>query len=345
MFGKLFGPPAPRTVRLEPDGIEITATGRQTILDAALEAGVAYPHSCRAGGCGTCKCRLIDGKVKERTDKSYVLSAEELRSGFILGCQSVPKGDVVVEVALEAASGGPIESVDATVVALEPLTHDIGRLRLELDQPLVWAAGQYADLFHPEGADAPRSYSFATAPPPDGGRELEFHVRRVPGGTFSNWLLDSARPGLRLEVRGPYGDMTLRPGARPLLCVAGGSGLAPIKALLEQAEIEGADRPVRLLFGARSQADLYGERWLTAMAARWRAPFSWWPVLSEEPPESDWTGRRGLVTDHIEAALEGTTDIHAYLAGPPPMVDAGLAALAQAGVAPESVRFDRFEGQ
>lgn len=309
---------------------------RETLLQAALREGLAFPHSCRVGGCASCKCRLVSGKVRELTQSSYVLSDDELDQGYILACQAVPQTDVRIEVDLSAV---PVRrQVGGRIVAQERLTHDIVQLRVQLDEALAYKAGQFADLTLDSLPGVARSYSFATPVQPDA--QVSFFVRKVPGGRFSTHVVDHDLSGQRLTVQGPAGDFWLRPSVAPLLMVAGGSGLAPLLAMLTDARAQGVVRPVTLLFGARQQADLYGLATLAALAQAWPASFRVVPVLSAEAPGSAWPGARGLVTDLLpDAVLPGT---HAYLCGPPAMVDAARAALLRHGVAEADIHADRF---
>jgi NAD(P)H-flavin reductase/ferredoxin len=322
-----------------------------TVLEAALRQGVPFPHSCRVGTCGTCKCRLVAGKVSELTDKAYVLTGEEIRAGFVLACQSLARTDLELELpqplpAPEQAPP-PVVHTAGTIAALRPLTHDILELVVDVDQPVTYRAGQYAEIFVPgvieDETRETRSYSFASAPGSEPVKRVSFYVRRVPGGSFTRWLFDEAKPGQRLEGHGPYGDFWLRPADAPILCIAGGSGLAPIKALLEQAAHEGVTRDARLFFGARRREDLYAAAELDELAQRWCGRFEFVPVLSGESDDSDWSGERGFVTEALRCRVGGEiAGHHVYLCGPPPMVDAGLAVVRDAGVPEAHVHFDKF---
>ena len=183
-----------------------------------------------------------------------------------------------------------------------------------------------------------RSYSFATPAQPNA--QVSFFVRQVPQGVFSGHVHTQPLVGQRVSVQGPAGDFWLRPGEGPLLCVAGGSGLAPLLALLQGALDSGVQRPVRLVFGARTQADLYALDEIAALAQAWPLPFDFVPVLSQEPEGSDWPGARGLVTLALGARPEPATQ--AYLCGPPAMVDAVEAHLVAQGVARADIHADRF---
>jgi len=333
MFSLLFGK-KPASARI--NGKPVSVQTKETILQAALREGIDFPHSCRVGGCAKCKCRLVDGKVKRLTQFGYVLSEEELKDGVILACQSVPIGDVSVEVYVEKATTA--QAVAGTIVEQEQLTHDIARLRIQLTQPINFRPGQFATL---ELADLPgvrRSYSFASPVTPDG--QVSFFVRKLPGGRFSSYVNERKLLGHSITVNGPHGDFWLRESDRPLLMVAGGSGLAPILAMLEQSIDSQPHRNVTVLFGARTQQDIYCRQELARIANRWAGHFKHVTVLSAEPEASDWRGVRGMLADVVGAYC--APNCEAYLCGPPPMVDTVLAALDAAGLSPRDIRIDRF---
>lgn len=313
----------------------------ETVLNAALRHGFAFPHSCKAGGCGTCKCQLISGSVRELTDKSYLLGKEELDAGFILGCQSIPKNDVVVRVPVNPLAN---QFSAGTLRRQIPLTGDISEIVISLDDSLRYLPGQYASVTA-LGTELPaRCYSFAHAAPETGTEEISFFVRRIPGGGMSNWLLDPASLNQRVELQASLGEFHLRDADGPLLCIAGGSGLAPLVALLEgAAETAAINRPVFLLMGARTQRDLYYQDEIMALASRWQAPFDFIPVLSEEPADSDWRDGRGWVTDAITA--ERCVGAQGYLCGPPPMIDAAINVMNSLGMTNDAIYFDKFSDQ
>ncbi len=319
------------------NGRPIDVGPRETLLQAAQRQGVAIPYSCRVGGCGTCKCRLISGRVKELTETGYILSDEELAQGVILACQSVPQTDVRIEV--DVAAQPSRRSASGRVIGQRRLTHDIMALDVQLDQGLPYKAGQYAQLSIGALPGVSRNYSFASPVRPDA--RLEFFVRKVPQGLFSTLANEHDIIGQPVQVDGPLGDFWLRAAAVPLLFVAGGSGLAPVLAMLQDAVETGADqRPATLLFGAREQRDLYALDEIAAISRRWRGGLRFVPVLSEERDDTDWSGAHGLVTDHILDALLPET--HAYLCGPPTMITTAVALLEQHGVRRSHIHADSF---
>lgn len=322
-------------------GQPFTLEPRETVLNGALRAGIGFPHSCKVGGCGACKCKLVSGKVRELTDKSYLLSREDIREGYILGCQSIPVENVTVE--LPAAVAG-CKRVTGEIVASRALTHDISEIVVHLEERLSYLPGQYASV-RALATDIPaRCYSFAHRCAAEGQREVSFFVRQVPQGRMSHWLLGPGVVGQRVELTGSMGDFFLRPGTQDLLCVAGGSGLAPLIALLEGAlGTSDARRNVHLLMGARTQRDLYYLDEIEALRRQWKADFRFVPVLSEEPAGSDWKGLRGWVTEAVTP--ERCMNAQGYLCGPPPMIDACTSRMTGHGMAGSSIYFDKFSDQ
>lgn len=339
---------ADHTLDIQPAGLKLKSNTKSTILQAALDQAVAFPHNCRVGGCATCKCKLISGRVREMTDKSYVLNSDELKQGYILACQSVALTDVTIEVTIGEHAVHPIVHTAGEITRLTRLTHDIMNVEVKLDKPAMYTAGQYAEIFVPDvvknGTRTARSYSVASAPGAATETDaLSFFIRHVPGGEFTEWLFNKATVGTRLEGHGPYGDFWLRPGTAPLICIAGGSGLAPVLALLEQARIERITRDVVLFFGARAQRDLYCLQRIEELARTWMGRFEVVYVLSSEPENSGWEGRRGFVPEHMQAVVgHRAREHHAYLCGPPVMLDACIKWLEDAGVGPSNIHFDKF---
>lgn len=331
----------PRLIKIEGIDTPIEVNGKETILNAALRQGIGFPHSCRVGGCATCKCRLMEGKVKELTESAYVLSEEELDQGYILACQSVPRSNLSIRLdpVGTANSDAVPRNVSGVVSGQRRLTHDICALTLQLDSPLEYTAGQYALLSVPTVIDEARSYSFATPATKEGTSSIEFFIRQVPGGTMSSWAQGNIVK-TPITLQGPFGDFYLRESQQPILCIAGGSGLAPIKALLEEALHCRNPRPVTFLFGARTQADLYCLESIQKLQQQWAGEFNFVPVLSEEPSDSNWTGLRGLVTD----VLTQYTQPHAqaYLCGPPAMLDAAETVLQNLGLPQDQIFSDKF---
>lgn len=329
----------------------ITVKAGQNLLAAALEAGLDWPHDCRVGSCGTCGCSLKSGKIKALSDFTYVLTAEQLRDGVILACQTALKSDVEVEVALGSGRAGVATAKRQAVLAkTRPLTHDILELTLACREPLPDGiiAGQYAEISY-QGLSKPRSYSFAKLPANEKDKELTFYVRHVPGGEFTDWLFAEDRTNARLTVALPFGSFRLHDSDAPMICIAGGSGISAIKAILEHACAGGAARDAYFLFGARAQRDLYCHAEMRDIKAKWSKDhvFDLVEVLSNEPEDSGWSGPRGFVTEYlrtsyIESKRLDVAKCQGYLCGPPPMIDAGIELLVKSGMAEDQIFYDKF---
>ncbi len=338
-------PGSSKTARI--NGRALTVEPNETVLQAALRSGIEFPNSCRVGGCATCKCRLVEGKVNELTETGYILTGEELRAGTILACQSVPLTDIAIDVDLSRSRS--YETRHGVVVGRELLTHDIAQLTVQLDVAgqgaFDYLPGQYARIAvgaPGEGGEVFRNYSFAT--PPNAEGRVTFFVRKVPGGAFSPRVVDGDVVGQPVRVEGPLGDFRLHEGDGALLFVAGGSGLAPIVAMLKAAVAAGETRDATLLFGARTQRDLYALEEIAAIGRSWKGRFEFVPVLSHEPEGSGWQGARGLVSEAIAGALSAG-GAQAYLCGPPAMIDAATEVLLARGVKAGEIFADRFTTQ
>lgn len=340
-------------VRVEGADVSFEVSHGETILAAALRSGIDFPHSCRVGGCAACKCKLKRGEVRALTDASYILSAEDLATGHVLACQSVPRGDVVVEVAEEIGfwgSGGPvIQRVGGRVQGLTRLTRDIMEVRLELDGPVAYRAGQYMELRVPGEVEEARSYSCATAIQEASGMtgELVFHVRRVEGGVMSGWVHERAKEGARVEVRGPFGRFGWKRAQAnaPIVVMAGGSGMAPLLAMFEAAGEEERRREVLFFYGARSEEDLYELAVLEAIQMQWDASFTYVEVV--EHASEGWFGERGLVTQSFARAMkEGRcgpqSGAQIYMCGPPGMIDEAERIAMEYGWEASHIHHDRF---
>ncbi|TGL06686.1 flavodoxin reductase [Leptospira bouyouniensis] len=316
--------------RVKINGVELYAKADENILSAAIRQGFDFPHSCRVGGCATCKCQLVAGKVKELTETGYILSDEELDEGYILACQSIPKTDVEIRVTGK-------ETITGKITNQKNLTHDICEITIQLERPLTYIAGQYVSLTI-EGLNVERNYSIAN--PPNQKGIVTFIIRKVPDGKLSNYIFDYNLAGKSIKLKGAFGDFYLRDSKRPILMIAGGSGLAPILAILKQGILARTKRPLTLLFGAKTKEDLYKLKEIQKIGKEWKGKFTFIPILSDEPKKSSWKGQRGYVTNLIKEHINNTTE--AYLCGPPPMVDTAKKELVQCGISKRSIYADRF---
>lgn len=326
-------------ITLEGHDAPVPVAPGDTILASLLRAGIAFPFSCQAGNCGTCKCELVSGDVLELGHSEHALSADEHAKGIILACRTQVWDDTVVRrIDAEELVMHPSRVMRCRVLEVQALTHDIRgvRLAVEAGGPLTFSPGQYAEVEFAPGLS--RHYSMANTPEEP---ELVFHVRHMPGGRTSAHVATRLKVGDRVKVSGPLGVSYLREHHRgPVLLVAGGSGLAPIQSILCTLLRRGHEAPVRLYFGVRSERDVYHEALLKDLAAQ-HPRFDYQVVLSEQ---IGVRGRRyGLVHEAIDLSL--APDAMAYLAGPPVMVEAASALLRCHGLGPRQIHADAFYDQ
>ena len=322
---------------LEGDTTFTVASG-ETVLDAALRQQVALPHDCRFGGCGTCRVKLVKGRVQYE-EQPFALGDEDVARGEAIACQARPCSDLVLSVAPPLRCSPPTRA-RAVVKDVAALAHDVMHLQLSLpnEPQLVYQAGQYMNVLL--GDDRHRSFSMASKP---GSGLVDFHVRRIAGGRFTDRALAALRPGDVLDVEVPLGQFRYhREDERPIAMLATGTGLAPLKAMLEALMDDADCPPVSLYWGMRDQDGLYLHDRIPAWAER-LYDFRYVPVLSR--PGAGWSGRTGYVH---QALLEDQPDLseHAvYLCGSPNMVaDARSAAIAH-GADPQYVYADAFTFQ
>jgi len=328
-----------RRVEIRPARLAIEVPEGRTILEVALAQGIAYPHGCRSGRCGSCKSRLIAGEVDLLDHTRFALSDAEKAQGLILACRALPKTDGTVAWfgGDEEVADHPLRRLRCRVVGIEDATHDIKRVRLAVEAggPFTFTAGQYARVTFPLAPT--RDYSMANWPAEP---ELEFHIRRVPGGSATARIHALLKLGDPFTVEGPFGSSHLREKhAGPILCVAGGSGVAPIKSILETALAHGMKQPIHVYFGARAERDLYLVDHFEGLEAR-HSNLTFTPVLSEAPSQLRW--RTGFVSDAVGQDLQDLDGWKAYVAGPPAMVDAAMAVATARGLRPQDLHADVF---
>lgn len=326
------------TVTIRQHRRPIMVENGQTILDAALAQNVPYPHGCQSGNCGTCKSRLYGGDVEMAPYSEYALSAGEKADGLVLACRAVPRSDVEVGwLGMDETVLHPRRLLLCRVTTLDSVTHDTKRVRLEIENggPFAFSAGQYARVSF--GGHPPRDYSMANRPDDP---VLEFHVRQMAGGASYRYVAERLGLGEVARVEGPFGSSFLRERhTGPIIAIAGGSGLAPIKSIVETALALGMRQPIHLYFGVREERDVYLEDHFLALAAR-HSNFNFIPVISHP---SAATGRRaGMVHDAVDADHDSFDGRKAYLAGPPAMVEAATALLHARGMRREDIHADAF---
>ncbi len=310
----------------------------ETILSAALRQGVAYPHGCQSGNCGACKSHLIGGDVELSPYSEFALTEEERAGGLILACRAVPWEDCEVGwLDTDETVVHPRRQLDCRVARIEDATHDIRRIWLTVERggPYLFSAGQYARVTF-DGMPS-RDYSMANRPDEP---NLEFHIRHVPGGATSGFVGTGLKVGDHVSVEGPFGMSYLRElHAGPILAMAGGSGLAPILSICRTAAAKAMQQPIHVLFGVRDERDVYLERPLRELCQA-NANMDVECVLSE--PTSA-TGRpTGFLHDRVAARFADFDGWKAYLAGPPPMVEAAQKLLENRGMLTRDIHADAF---
>ena len=330
-----------RHMMLRPDNRIVAVRSGETILDAALREGAPFPYECRNGGCGKCACTLVSGEVDHGPHQESALSAADRAAGRVLACSATPRTDVEIEYVPTATPGGIRPRVyDAVVASLELAAPGVMIVHLDVDgEPPAFYAGQYLNILLPEDG-ATRSFSFATAP--HHGRRIELQIRRIPGGRFTTHVFETMKVGDRVRFEAPLGSFFLREESdKPIIFVAGATGFAPVKSMVEHAFATGMKRDMVLYWGTRTLEDMYArelcERW-----AREHANFRFVPVLSDPLPEARWTGRTGLVHEAILEDYPSLAGTQVYACGSVAMVEAAHPAFVARGLTQDDCFSDAF---
>ncbi len=329
-------------VTIKPSGHEFWVETGESILEAALRAGCMLPYGCRNGACGVCLGKIMAGEVDYPAGQPPALSADQRAAGKALFCQARPGSDLVIEVReISALRDIVVKTLPCRVVGMDRLAPDVMRLYLKLpaSERLQFLAGQYISILLREG----RRRDFSLANPPHADECLELHVRKAPGGEFTTFVFEQLKEKAILRFQGPLGSFFLREDSlRPIIMVAGGTGFAPIKSMLEQAFYKGILRPIHCYWGARARQDLYLHELPEAWAEK-HAHLTYTPVLSEPKPEDEWEGRTGWVHAAVAADYPDLSAHELYLSGPPPMIAAAKTAFAAQGLAEEHLYYDSFD--
>jgi toluene monooxygenase electron transfer component len=328
------------TIQIDGGAAFSMRADEDSLLRGALRAGVGLPHECSVGGCGACRFEIVAGAMADLWPAAPGLSERDRKRGKHLACQSLPQGDCTIKVRCDDAYKpvrAPLRG-SARVLQHRLLSADMLELTLMRDAGADFLPGQYA-LLYPPGTPGARAYSMANLGNAEG--RWQFIVRRVPNGCGSNALFDRVAVGDTLTLDGPYGHAYLRGGEeREVVCIGGGSGLAPMLSVARGALREG--RRVHFFYGARGSADLAATADLDALEREHPALLSRTTVLSL--PDASWSGATGFVHEHLEAVLGADLPRHAfYFAGPPPMIEALQTLLMHQRQVPfEQIHFDRF---
>ncbi len=332
------------SVKVEPSGHQFNVEAGETVLEAALRQGVALPYGCRNGACGACLGKLLSGEVSYPEGSPPALGDAEQAAGQAVLCQAVAESDLVIESReAEQAQDIEVKILPSRIAVMQRLNHDVMLLKLKLPETerMQFLAGQYIDILLKDGRR--RSFSLANAPHDDD--YLVLHIRHIEGGDFTGEVFDKMQLKDILRIEGPHGQFCLREDSnRPLIFMAGGTGYAPIKGMLDHMLAMGIQRPVHLYWGARAREDLYLHQEAEALAAL-HDNIRYTPVLSEPKDSDNWTGRTGYVHDAILEDYPDLSEYEIYAAGPPAMVYAGRDALPAHGLDLSRYYSDAFEFQ
>ena len=328
---------------IEPLGQTIEIEEGQTILEAALRAGIYLPHACCHGLCATCKVDVLDGEVEHGDASSFALMDFEREEGKCLACCATVEDDITIEAEIEEdpdAQNLPVQDFAGTVSRIESLTPTIKGVWVKVDHPVEFQAGQYVNL-HLPGDIGSRAFSIAS--PPSSANEVEFNVRIVPGGEATTYIHEQLQVGDELNFSGPYGRFFVKKSANvPVIFMAGGSGLSSPRSMILDLLEENPEQQITLVYGQRTREELYYHEEFEALAEKYPS-FRYVPALSDEPEGSDWAGARGFVHEAAVEAFENDFRDHkAYLCGPPMMIDACITALMQGRLFERDIYTEKF---
>ncbi len=335
-------------VTVQPAARSFVVERDEAILPAAIRQGIGLPYGCRDGACGSCKSRLVEGRVIHGAHQLKALSVAEEEAGFILTCCATPQTDCVIEArSVPGAGEYPVLRMPSRVLSIDRPAPDVAVIRLQLpaNQNLQYRAGQYVEFILRDGAR--RSYSMANAGHALGSPPaIELHLRHMPGGVFTDHVFGAMKVKDILRMEGPFGSFFLREdSAKPMILLASGTGFAPIKAIVQQLQHQGSQRPAVLYWGGRRRADLYQHDWCEQAAAE-MPNLRYVPVLSEPAAEDAWAGRTGFVHLAVMADLADLSGRQVYACGAPVMVDAAQRDfVARCGLPAEEFYADSFTSE
>jgi CDP-4-dehydro-6-deoxyglucose reductase len=335
------------TVTVQPSGRLFNVERDQVILAAAINQSIGLPYGCKDGACGSCKSKLLEGRVIHGAHQDKALSEAEEAQGYILTCCATPQTHLILENKQVAAAGQyPVLKMPVRVTTITRPAPDVAILKLQIpaNSPLQYHAGQYIEFILRDGSR--RSYSMASAPHSLPQAGLELHIRHMPGGKFTDHVFSAMKEKEMLRIEGPFGGFFLREEShKPMILLASGTGFAPIKAILEHVKDQGIEREMHLYWGCRSRVDLYAHEW--AQQATVEMPhLKYIPVLSDAKPEDAWQGRTGLVHRAVLADWPDLSGHQVYACGAPVMVESAQRDfVAQAGLPEEEFFADSFTSE
>jgi len=329
------------TITLLPSGHTFQAKSSQTIVEAAMDAGVHLPYGCRNGACGACKGKVVAGKVHLEDYQSSVISEDEIKNGMTLFCRAIALENLTIEIKELAITNNIRPKIfPVRVESLEALTDDVMLMKLKLPSTdkLQFVAGQYLEFLLKDG----KRRAFSIASPSYESSLLEIHLRLIPGGEFTEYVFKEMKEKSILRVEGPFGNFFLRDDStKPIIFVAGGTGFAPIKGMIEESIQKNMARPIRLYRGARVLEDLY----MDGLCKKWANEFKhieYIPVLSESLKEDAWQGRTGLVHEAVLEDFVNLNDYQLYCCGAPQMVEVAHKTFIAQGLSEDEFYSDAF---
>lgn len=328
-------------VTVQPSGHLFTVEKDELILDAALRQGISFPYGCRSGACGNCLGKLLSGKVDYPNGLPISLSENDQQKGHTLFCSAVAHSSLKIEVAEIQNNDIKIQTLPVRIASLQTLSHDVMEMKLTLPagKRLPFYAGQYIEFLLRDRKR--RAFSLANAPTDD--EYLILHIRLIENGYFTTHVFNEMKEKALMRFRGPQGTFFLRENSnKPLIFIAGGTGFAPIKAMLEQLLNEGSTRTVHLYWGARAKRDLYQHELATQWAQHY-AHIDYTPVLSVADKKDQWQGREGFVHQAVVDDFNDLSGHDVYMAGPPPMIDAAKIAFTQHRLPNDQLFSDAFD--
>lgn len=328
-------------VTIKSSGHTFDVRPSQTVLEAAIEASINLPYGCRNGACGSCKGKVLSGKVMHDDYQGSAMSDEELAAGNVLFCCARPLEDLEIECReIDGMSGIKPRILPARVSKKEMLAHDVIKLHLQLpsSERLQFLAGQYIEFILRNGQR--RAFSMANAPHEEFG--LELHLRLVAGGEFTQYVFNEIQEKAIMRIEAPFGSFYLREDSqKPIIFVATGTGFAPIKGIIKHMFHDGNQRPILLYRGARALEDMY----MHDLCKRWTEHMpnlTYIPVLSRPKVEDNWTGRTGYVQQAVCEDIADLSGNQAYVCGLPDMVDAARKTFVGQGLDPDEFFSDAF---
>lgn len=328
-------------VTIAATGTSFLVENDESVLDAALRQGVGLPYGCRNGKCGSCKGKVQSGKIHYRQAPEG-LTDEDRQQGYTLFCQACPDSDLIIAIQeITSSAELPVKRFPAKVCSIKRLNHDVMQICLKIPEALrvQFLAGQYIDFILKDG----RRRSFSIANPPHEDKYIELHVRHIQGGRFTGEVFDHMQVNDIVRIEGPLGSFFLREESpRPVIFLAGGTGIAPIAGIIQYAIKKQLKREFHIYWGARSAEDLYMHNTVLAWATA-NPNIHYVPVLSEPRPEDHWQGRTGYVHEAVLQDFDSLAGYDIYASGPPAMVYAGRDAFLPRGLNPQNYYSDAFE--